>query len=133
MRVLSIDPGGTTGWVSNPLVELYGTDHGQLMPEAVWDLLMSYKPTHIVIETFVFRQAKSRINLTAVEVIGIVKEWARQFNAKVYEQTPSQAKHYFTDDRLKERGYYYPGMQHARDAARHLLYALEFGNLKGIT
>lgn len=132
IRLLALDPGKTTGWCCDPPVELLETNHGQVEPDKVWLLLCLYKPTHIVMETFVFRQAKSRINLVAVEVIGIVKEWARQYHAEVFEQTPSQAKHYFTDDRLKNRGLYFPGEQHARDAARHLCYIREFGALSGM-
>jgi hypothetical protein len=37
--------------------------------------------------------------------------------------TPSQAKGFATDDKLKAAGWYLPGKGHANDASRHLLLA----------
>jgi hypothetical protein len=42
-----------------------------------------------------------------------------------------QAKAFWTDEKLKLVGLYEPGMKHARDALRHLLYLICFGKKGG--
>ena len=118
--ILAFDPGGTTGWACSQ------NQHGQLEPWEVWTFLTYHRPLHLVVESFLRAVSPNR-DLTPVKVIGVIEEWARQNEIPITFQTPSQAKHFFTDERLKERGVYYKGEQHARDAARHLLYFQTFG------
>lgn len=124
MRLVALDPGGITG------AALHTRDgfqtFAQVAPEQVWIMLDNWKPEVVVMESFLFRQ-RTKVDLTPVEVIGRVKEWCRQHDIDLVMQTPAQAKHFWTDEKLKERGVYNKGLPHANDAARHALYFLEFG------
>jgi len=125
--ILAIDPGKTTGYAYQ-----HGEAHGSgqlVLQDALWGLLDALAPTVIVCERFDHRMVMGA-DLEAVEVIGILKEWSRQNRVEVHFQTQEQAKHFFTNARLKERGMDRPGLPHARDAARHLLYWLTFGGGK---
>jgi hypothetical protein len=139
MIILSLDPGQTTGYVIKHESDAF--DYGQCQPDAIWDLLLNVThsdiPLIIIYERFDYRRHKMHADLTPVEVIGVIKEYVRQTrlwddpkHLTVYEQFPSQAKSFWNDDRLKEFGMYYKGQQHARDAARHYLYWLYFGEGK---
>ena len=136
MKICAIDPGGTSGYVLSEVIHgepLTTLEHtiGEIDLSRVWDMLTSYKPDIIVIEKFSYRNSRNKVDLTAVEVIGVVREWCRQTDVDLYFQTPSQAKHFFTDDRLREGRAYNKGMPHANDAMRHLFFFLEFGKGKG--
>lgn len=122
--ILALDPGATTGWARG--IDYAADGWGQVPDDNIWTLLENFYPSLIVIEDFVYR-GRLNIDFTPVEVIGVVKEWARQHRTELVWQTPSQVKHFFTNDRLKEREVYQPGMPHAMDAMRHLCYYLEFG------
>lgn len=76
----------------------------------------------MVYESFQFRSGLPKAVLTPVEVIGVVKEWARQKDWALVSQTPAEGKFFFTDDRLKAMQLWKPGKPHAMDALRHLLY-----------
>lgn len=128
--IVALDPGKTTGFAYRN-GESGGA--GEIAQDSVWDTLETLKPTILVVESFQFRQARSKVNLIPNEIIGVVKEWARQRNVPVVWQTPSQAKHYFDDRRLREIGAWAEGMPHARDATRHLLFYLQFGEGKATT
>lgn len=134
MTIICLDPGLTTGYViEHPLGSMA---HGQCKPDAVWDLLDSVNPPFhnliIVYESFQYRRQQLNAVLTPVEVIGVIKEYHRQhISTDLYDQTPAQAKHYWTDERLVKLGLWFKGQQHARDAARHLLYYKYFGAGKG--
>lgn len=128
MRIVALDPGKTTGAA---LATLRNDDYEietvcQVEPDFIWRTLTNYKPEVIVMERFI-GYPKIKMDFSPVEVIGIVKEWCRQNDVTLVEQTPAQAKHYFTDARLKERNVYVKGMPHGCDAIRHLLYWLDFG------
>ncbi len=129
--LLALDPGKTTGWASySPEDAAYL--RGEVQPDEIWKLLedthatINETITKLIVERFVHR-SKFKVDLTPVEVIGVVKEWARQTETMIIWQQPSQAKHFFTNDRLKERGVYLAGKPHANDALRHLLYYQDFG------
>lgn len=126
--ILALDPGKTTGYAYQNAVGSFG--FGELQQDSIWDTLTTLEPDLLIVESFQFRQARSKVNLTPNEVIGVIKEWARQKNVEIIWQTPSQAKHFFDDARLRERNLWATGMPHARDSVRHLLYYLEFGEKK---
>lgn len=138
MIIISLDPGQTTGYVIKYDSDDFPITYGQCQPDAIWDLLNARYHADIqfvlIYERFDYRRHKMHADLTPVEVIGVIKEWVRQNwlygNIEVYTQFPAQAKNFWTDDRLKEFGMYYKGQQHARDAARHYLYWLYFGEGK---
>lgn len=137
MIIISLDPGQTTGYVIKRDTDKF--EYGQCQPDAIWDLLTDVThsdiPLIIIYERFDYRRHKTHADLTPVEVIGVIKEFARQTliwkpSLLVYDQFPSQAKSFWTDDRLKEFSMYYSGQEHARDAARHYLYWSYFGEGK---
>jgi len=134
MKIMSFDPGVTTGmcFLSTPgdRPSPSAFMHAQLATEMVWTTLDFNKPDLVVYEGFYWRQGKTKIDFTPVEVIGIIKEWCRQHDVDYFEQTPSEGKHFFDDERLVARDLYVKGQPHANDATRHLLYFLEFGKGK---
>lgn len=125
--ILAFDPGLTTGYAGAcwPL-GVYRIVAGQVPPQGVWPTLHRFAPDIIIIESFP-GYPKVKVDLTPVEVIGRIKEWAEQANVQVVMQSPAQVKHFFTDKRLAEADMYFVGEQHARDAARHYLYYMKFG------
>jgi hypothetical protein len=133
MRIVAIDPGKTTGMtlVTFRSGETIFESSCQVKQDKVWISLDNYKADVIVLEKFI-GYPKVKMDFTPVEVMGIVREWCRQHDIDLVEQTPSQAKHYYTDVRLKERELYIKGMPHANDAMRHALYYLEVTRKEGI-
>lgn len=123
---LAIDPGKTNGWaIWTPRI---GYNVGQCLPEDVWALLglaIEHNASAIVYEQFDYRTGQVHADLTPVEVIGVIKEWHRQhchqWTGNLVRQRPLEAKFFFTDKRLKERGLWEPGKPHSMDALRHLL------------
>lgn len=124
--IVALDPGTTTGvachLTSTPLEDGLIT---QLQQDGVWDFLKARHNRHgpamvIVYESFAYRRLPKAV-LTPVEVIGIIKEFGRQYKVRLVAQTPAQGKFYWTDDKLKARGLWTPGKKHAMDALRHLL------------
>lgn len=126
--ILALDPGGTTGHASYFPEEDPAFVVGQVQPDQLWEFLqlsLQFKMKLIICESFNYRP-KAWADLTPVECIGVIKEFARHTEIPTIFQTPEQGKHFFTDDRLKERKLYRKKMPHANDALRHLLYFLEF-------
>jgi hypothetical protein len=142
VSILSIDPGGTTGYC-------YATINGKkvwlepgelrLSSSNLFDLLERFlHPVdgvrrEIIYEDFQFRQGiRTGLDLTPAKLIGVIEVFKEWHGEKVgfYIQQPSVQgdKAFFTNDRLKELGAYWPhGKGHARSATKHLLYWLKFG------
>lgn len=137
-RVLSLDPGGTTGYAvmsydpSEPIDLLPPNDGwyvGQLGPHEhhleLEQLLYRHPNATIVCESFEFRQYRQRdnINLMSREYIGVVKLFGQRRGDlyPVVFQTAGAAKPFVTDEKLKVMGLWVPGQKHARDALRHLV------------
>lgn len=133
-RLLSLDPGETTGWAMYEDGKL--ADAGQLdtkpdrfihtVPEFMVDML----PTHIVMENYKVYGHKltdhSWSALHTPQLIGSIKMLANMSNIGVSLQMASQAKGFCTDDKLKKWGMYVKNLKHARDAVRHGCYFLLF-------
>jgi len=114
----------------------YGEEwsHGQIGPQehhlALWRFLQKERPDILICESFQFRQFdgnRTGIVLISNEYIGIAKLYAEtftegSFKPQVVFQTASQGKGLMKDDKLKNLSLWFPGEQHARDAARHLVY-----------
>lgn len=126
--ILAVDPGLTTGWAAAMSMEDEPSS-GQWEYDDVWPRLFIMDPKVVVMESFLFRQ-RTNVNFAPVEIIGVIKLYARIERKTLIEQTPNQVKHFFTDDRLKDRGLYKVAQPHANDALRHLLYYREFGKGK---
>ena len=146
LRLLALDPGATTGWatfIKGVPGERYHS--GQVSQDKVWDLLESAKfmtgadedmgvpfDLKIICESFQHRQLP-KVDLSPVEVIGVVKEWARQNNVEIIWQTAAQGKAFWDNNRLATLDLLRKPQttwRHANDAMRHILWYLGFG--KGV-
>jgi hypothetical protein len=83
----------------------------------------------VVCETFEFRKedAKNReyIDYSPGEFVGAIKVYCQMTGCKHKMQTASQAKGFWTDDKLRRVGLYALG-KHNRDATRHWLHYVSF-------
>jgi hypothetical protein len=84
--------------------------------------------THLVCEDFILREhTMDRSLLSPVRITtGLFNNCAGMlgFDAHWHFQSPSD-KSTVTDSHLKDLGLWFPGKQHARDAARHLVLFLK--------
>jgi hypothetical protein len=125
MKILAIDPGTTNGWASWSEIEGYQSGQTNYRIWPYLDACHSMTPiSQLVIEKDQRQHVVS--DFSVYEVVGTIKEWAAQNSIPIRWQSPQQAKFYFSDIRLKERGLYKPSYRHANDAMRHLLYYLQF-------
>lgn len=130
MTIVALDPGGTTGVA----IKQEGTSPSRFQvdtstPEGLEEIyytLLHESPIEVVMERFQFRYGggRAKVVLTPVEVIGVVKLYCALKKVKLYEQTPSQAKKFITDEKMRMLDLWIPGLPHAMDATRHLLYHL---------
>ena len=139
MRVIALDPGGSTGWAT--LEELvaqpndpdlpYGGirfECGVLGPKPhhseLREMLENFVPNVVISESFMYRNtSRTGLVLDSVEYIGILKLFCHNSGARYVEQSPAQAKGFVKDTTLKKIGWY-STVTHSRDAARHLMYYL---------
>lgn len=145
MKVVALDPGGTTGWAAfsikeeervkhlkQPQLFLPGFYCGQFLADNHhadlynWLEFESVSDFTIVCESFEFRQNRQRdnINLISKEYIGVTKHFGQEYNVPVVFQTAAAAKSFVTDTKLKQMNLYAPGYPHAMDAMRHLVFYL---------
>jgi hypothetical protein len=135
VRIVALDPGGTTGIATYDDVNGQGEEWAiwQLGPEehhaALWRYLSnSFMPFSgnqvIVCESFEFRQNRQRdnINLMSREYIGVVKLFSETHGIPVVFQTAGAGKGFVSDEKLKIMDMWVPGKKHAMDARRHLIY-----------
>lgn len=133
MITYAFDPGKTTGWA-----RLAGEEFrsGQLPLEQTlhWlfeSLKQGIKLT-IVCEDFIYtpETAKKSRQTWSTEGIGALRFLAREFECDFILQSPSSAKSFASDEKLKRIDWWNPGQVHANDAARHLLlWAVENGRI----
>lgn len=141
MKILSFDPGGTTGWA------IYDDGKwvcGQIGPEdhhrELWTLIDDqYRrgrwlntDFRLVCESFEYRNGLDKAELMSCEYIGVVKLYAQWHDLHLTMQTASTGKiredklgrkGSFTQKRhLQKLGLWSSGNQHAMDAYGHLLY-----------
>ena len=143
--ILALDPGGFTGYMfRGPGANI---KYGELPLSAsghhlaLWKLLTDCRDEierhdsdaslTIVCERFDFRkteQFRDKIDYISREYIGVVKLFVQSSGSKVRLrlQGASEAKSFWTDDKLRKVGLYYPGSKHIRDAVRHYLYYVSF-------
>jgi len=129
MRILALDPGRTTGVAyfpdtpsGTPNVEQRELPYSH---KALYNHLRLVNPDIIVCESFVY-QRRDKVDLSPVEMIGVVKLYCERGGVPYHEQTPSQAKKFWDDKKIKTCGLWVPGHPHAVDAIRHLLYFMTF-------
>lgn len=132
MRIMSIDPGKTTGYTYAAFKEgkLYYYPFQSFDEcEDLWNKLMVFRPVHVVMEDFEFRKgARYGLELFPVQLIGVARLWEQlSLDGVLHLQKASYGKQYYTDTILKKMGLYERGNEHARDATRHLLQWATFG------
>lgn len=148
-RILALDPGETTGCASAEWKPSSSEDtltsveqikfcqwHIDDHPHHVqlWSALGANPYDEIVWETFDFRQRihkdvetgevyvdQTNLNLKAREYIGVTELYCALNDVFHFSINSSAAKHFITDEKIKQLGLWLPGMTHAMDATRHLL------------
>lgn len=130
--ILAIDPGLVTGWASYgegdaywPAPFVQGQVEGRHDFECwCFGLLSIGWVKQVVAEDFIIGTAtgkKSR-QVDPYYILGWLDGMCDRFSIPLKLQSPSEAKSFATDDKLKALGWYTPTPGgHANDAARHLL------------
>jgi hypothetical protein len=134
VTTLTLDPGKTTGYCISVLdesVAYIAYDQAEWSISDLDTILYALWPGHIICESFEYRnRARAGLDLTPVRLIGIVELFAakdKERTNRVKFQTAAQGKGYFTDKKIKDLGLYKPALEHGRDALRHFLHWLHFG------
>lgn len=134
MKIVSIDPGGTTGYaIGEDFPEIFRVQiaYGQkkMNSDELYEFIEDLNPSHLICENFTYRnKPRTGLDLTAPKLIGVVELYAtRQTGVTLYMQPPGLGWDYFTDKRIKDMRLYQKGLQHGRDALRHMLYWITFG------
>lgn len=130
MKILAVDPGGTTGWASWQDGEVtWGQIRGGLLavkPLVDWlaDRALEHRAhdSHLIIERYTIgeRTVKFSRQSDALEITGLLRFEAQRHNIAEKRQLPRDAMRMWTDERLRAFGWWARGEEHARDALRHL-------------
>lgn len=133
MRVLAIDPGGTSGIVVVEGDRMLFAAAEPLSAAAIIPYLDQlndrYAPDVVVVEDYrvyrhkLYQHANS--DLHTARVIGAIEAWCGYRGKPLRYQMASEAKGFFTDRRLLQVGLYHHN-RHVRDAIRHALHYLRF-------
>lgn len=127
IKILAIDPGETSG-VIQYYCEKILIDK-QMKQDELFNFLSDYGfSSYIwVVESFRLYKHKAitQINndMITPQIIGVIKDKAKEIGCSIIFQSASQVKGLCTDDLLKEYSFWVGG-KHCRDAARHALYYL---------
>lgn len=150
LRIMWIDPGGTSGWATFTAEEMYDPFDkvtryhkakfacGELGPNKelhhteLYNLFGHMQTDHFILgtESFEFRNtSRSGTELISVEYIGIAQLFANErLNGKLHKQTASEGKvrnkptAFVKPRNLQKLGLWTPSMEHAMDGYGHLLY-----------
>jgi len=134
VRVVALDPGGTTGWAfwdSDRSTFGQITEEGQLGPGShhteLWVLLRTLDPDVVVCESFLYRQQANAV-LVSCEYIGVVELFyqvkQKTFTGKKLVYQTASVIHGggpWDDVALKKLGLWTRGARHANDAKLHLI------------
>jgi hypothetical protein len=127
MNVIALDPGVTTGlaWQTEDCVAFAELQQEHVL-QFVWERLRD--PEHridaVVCESFtitVQTAKKSQDGLVSIEIIGALRWMCALHGVRFQLQSPAVAKNFVDDAKLKRVGIYPTGLDHAKDAARHLV------------
>lgn len=133
-RLLSIDPGETTGWalfVDGRLFDKGQISHRDLqeMSSAVHELFTIHSPTSVVVEDYKVYGAKAKTHswssLFTPKLLGAI-EFICNFRKVPLVMQMASSKQFCTDEKLKQWKYYGKAQPHANDAIRHGCYFLLF-------
>lgn len=139
MKILVLDPGGTTGWICFEIKYEFGLFHwkelikdhfkfGQLGDntehhEALWQLLLKTQPDIIICEGFSNRDNEFAKQMS-LEYIGIVKLYDIFATRCRLIIRPASNKEFSTDEKLSRLGLFITPKtkwRHALDAMRHFI------------
>lgn len=134
MKIITIDPGVTTG------VAFHDFDLGLIEQPLTWmprgfedaaelfdRVMVVEKPDLVVTEKFTINAATTRKSTSgsyeAIQLIGVARYLAHLYEIPHEEQKPVDAMNFCTDEKLRRLGWYKRGLDHQRDAMRHLILA----------
>lgn len=139
-RLLTFDPGETTGWSSWEVTEEEAklVQSGQIktwpIKNAVDEftfLLNAHQPDIVVFESYQVYEWKAEDHtwsqIPTVQIIGCLRTLLIQMSIPEHTQTAQVAKQFCKDEKLEEWGLWKKGERHARDALRHACYYILFG------
>lgn len=120
MRILAIDPGphvGMAAWADGDLFRAF-----EYTPEQLWQNIEGWIlwAEVVVVEGFYITGPRAKEANETIEMIGVIKFFARRHSRRVVEQKPSDAKAFVTSEKLKSMGWWTKGSDHARSATKHL-------------
>jgi hypothetical protein len=129
MKIMTFDPGGTTGIIicaiGTRMDYVKGLCEKDLL--SIYDLIIHERPDIIVYETFKLYPGKSKAQAWSTfvpcEVIGVIKLAATHTNANIYCQGASIKAYSKLDGCPK-------GNRHVKDAYLHLWYFLNTAHFK---
>lgn len=135
-RLLSLDPGHTTGWALFVNGSFYnaGTSNTVLENkimnwEAIETLFDIIRPTCVVCEDYRMYADKSQQHIGqpvyTLRLIGVIEYLCYLKDIPIYYQMASHAKSFWKDAKLKQLGINVSN-KHARDAVRHACNLLAF-------
>lgn len=122
MKILSADPGVTTGVVlyNNDYYSYWEIDCRSL--QAWENFLIGANPDVIIYEDFKHRPGLMKAELYSLQVIAVIRLYAEKNNIQVtFTPLPTEAKKFWTNDKIQKLGLWNPGEGHAMDALRVLL------------
>ena len=135
MKVLSLDPGHSTGYsvFEDGQYEVSGHIYNKDDLVKIKDLMKEHAPDVIIIEKFALYPWKAQHKVwdtfPEVEAIGVIKFLAGEWGIPVVIQTPSQ-KDFFNNKMIQELCGDKLDSTHAYDAVRHVLVYYTFGGGK---
>jgi len=137
VRVLALDPGGTTGlaqgwWHADGALDFTSWELETLEALAAVEQFASAprgSPRAVVCESWTPRPGIRTFQPEALESIGAARYLCWQYHVPFTLQSPADAKRFATNAKLKILGWRNPSPGgHADDAARHLMvYAVQHG------
>jgi hypothetical protein len=134
-RLLSFDPGGTTGIALFHSIQLaealqLSTDDQAKALKVLTALFARTRPTEVVMEDYRVYASKMEqhvgSSLSTPRLIGLIETLCLQQGIPYHKQPASTSKQFVTDEKLKDWNFYKTGVRHARDAIRHGCYYILF-------
>jgi hypothetical protein len=135
MRVLTVDPGDTTGYViadiTDTLLRLkpHQAKHSAL---EFFQHLSRIQPNYVLCENFRCRNnSPGNLSMTSAHLIGVAKMYCEEFKVewKTYEPSQGEGGHYKGIKALQREGVYVGGItyHHAMEAMRGFMQWWTFG------
>lgn len=130
-KIYAIDPGKKSGFV----VANYDTDANKVESYETYELdqmevcewlegINGQEDVEIVFEKFFITTETGKKNDVhySLEIIGVIRYFAWKYQIPLYSQSPSDAKNFCDNKRLKNVDLWHVGGEgHAKDALRHLV------------